>query len=890
MTTIKGRSRSLVATIMILALCLSLSLSGVLVHTPLVKAAETNAWTQLPMYDGGVSILAIDPVHSSTLYATTAGGLFRSKDSGATWTAINGKFSTTPSALGNTSDFSNMSCFAINPKSPSTMFAGGNEGLFRTVDGGTTWTACGTIPAQSTQPGVSSIAIDPLTPTTLYVSTGYGVFRSVNNGGSWKDINSELTRNQLCWQIAVDPKTPTTVYAVTQSYVCRSMNSGATWKALGKDFTLASATYLAIDPLTPTTLYVIGYVNRFTKHVILRSVDGGATWKALSLHIDGTANVQLVIGSKTSSTLYARVSNSISVSTNIFVSTNRGDTWKTIGAGLANKTVNSLAVDPKLSTTSYAGTSSGLFRSTKSGSSWTEVNFPAAFTGGKVVGEMIVDPKTSTTMYQNCVNGVLYSHDSGMTWHTASSTSTIGSVNHIAIDPKTPTILYACTAKEVFRSNNSGSTWTKKTTFKTVYEILRIIVDPVTPATLYVYVDGADAAGGVYRSKDSGDHWAAMNNGFDHKYRFSSLTINPVIHTTLYLSDGYFYHSTDSGDHWTLMPIKMGPEGGDDVVALAINPANPSIMYAACTYTYYQQILCRILRSTDGGSTWTVALDAGDALLGTDLYAIVLDPATPTTIYAAGDTGIIRSTDGGTNWTDTGLHQGVASLVVAPATANLYACTWHGVFSYSMSSSHTLTAEASPSAGGSVVKSPDAVSYVVGTAITLTATPATGYSFTGWSGDLSGMKNPETITMDTDKTVTASFVMNAGSAMKLTIGSKMILVDGRQVPIDASPDIFSSRTFIPIRIITEVFGGSIAWDAAEQKITIVRNGTTLNLWIGKNAAEIDGKSVSIDTNPAVVPVISYGRTLLPLRFVAESLGLNIQWDGTAHTITITPKS
>jgi len=201
MTTTKVRNDSLATAVMVLALCLSLSLSGVLVHIPVVKAADANAWKQLPMYDGGVSVLAIDPIASSTIYVKTADGIYRSKDSGATWKAINGKFSTTPSALGNTSDFSNMSCFAINPKSPSTMFAGTGEGLFRTVDGGTTWTACGTIPAQTTQPGVGSIAIDPITPTTLYVATGYGVFRSVNNGGSWKDINSELTKTNYAGRL-----------------------------------------------------------------------------------------------------------------------------------------------------------------------------------------------------------------------------------------------------------------------------------------------------------------------------------------------------------------------------------------------------------------------------------------------------------------------------------------------------------------------------------------------------------------------------------------------------------------------------------------------------------------------------------------------------------------
>jgi hypothetical protein len=123
--------------------------------------------------------------------------------------------------------------------------------------------------------------------------------------------------------------------------------------------------------------------------------------------------------------------------------------------------------------------------------------------------------------------------------------------------------------------------------------------------------------------------------------------------------------------------------------------------------------------------------------------------------------------------------------------------------------------------------------------------------------------------------------------MVLTIGSKMISVDGKQVPIDAAPDIFNSRTFIPIRIIIDTFGGTVAWDASEQKVTIVRNGTTMNLWIGKSAAEINGKSANIDSNANVVPIIRSGRTLLPLRFVAESLALDVQWDAATQTITIT---
>ena len=61
---------------------------------------------------------------------------------------------------------------------------------------------------------------------------------------------------------------------------------------------------------------------------------------------------------------------------------------------------------------------------------------------------------------------------------------------------------------------------------------------------------------------------------------------------------------------------------------------------------------------------------------------------------------------------------------------------------------------------GQCHKNPNQASYDSNTTVQLTATPATGYHFTGWSGDLSGSTNPVTVTMDANKTITANFAIN----------------------------------------------------------------------------------------------------------------------------------
>jgi hypothetical protein len=95
------------------------------------------------------------------------------------------------------------------------------------------------------------------------------------------------------------------------------------------------------------------------------------------------------------------------------------------------------------------------------------------------------------------------------------------------------------------------------------------------------------------------------------------------------------------------------------------------------------------------------------------------------------------------------------------------------------------------------------------------------------------------------------------------------------------------RTVVPIRAIVEALGGTIDWDGNARKVTINFKDATIELWIDNPKAKVDGKETWIDSdNHNVKPVIQNSRTMLPLRFVAESLGCSVNWESSTQTITI----
>ncbi len=77
-------------------------------------------------------------------------------------------------------------------------------------------------------------------------------------------------------------------------------------------------------------------------------------------------------------------------------------------------------------------------------------------------------------------------------------------------------------------------------------------------------------------------------------------------------------------------------------------------------------------------------------------------------------------------------------------------------------------------------------------------------------------------------------------------------------------------------------GARVNYDAKNQKVNIVNGGINVNLQINKNSAVVNGKNVKMDVPATVVN----GRTMVPLRFVSESLGAKVNYDSQSETITV----
>jgi photosystem II stability/assembly factor-like uncharacterized protein len=286
-------------------------------------------------------------------------------------------------------------------------------------------------------------------------------------------------------------------------------------------------------------------------------------------------------------------------------------------------------------------------------------------------------------------------------------------VQDMTLDPVTPTTLYVNVRDEgVFKSTDGAISWTA-TSWEglpsTVYHLsieYLMAIDPSNSNTLYV---GTGA--GVYKSADGGSTWSAASSGLPAgPVEIADIAIDPLNPSTVYASVtnessawvAAVYKSMDGGANWI-----SSSSGLQDwwIRLLVIDPLTITTLYAGTIST-------GLYKSTDGGSNWS-PITAGVA---GEIYDFVIDPKTPTTVYLSTpitvnrSEGVYKSIDGGANW--TGMANGLANELTNPgpnvysfaidpsSPATLYAGTSEGVYKYETVSGGGSTQVSSDGGGG----------------------------------------------------------------------------------------------------------------------------------------------------------------------------------------------
>lgn len=542
----------------------------------------------------GCSDLAIDPTNPNIMYLATGDydaddthsvGVLKTTDGGLTWTTTGLTFTV--------SQLRSISRLLINPLRPTTLFAATSVGMYRSNNSGTTWsvvkTASGGFGDMEYKPADTSV-VYAVTPNAFYKTTSGG-----NTSASWVAITSGLTglsANRLC--VSVTPADANYVYVLASKAadngfggLYRSVNSGTS-------FTLRSSTpnifgwqddgldsggqgwYDIACGVSPTNKeeIICGGVNSW------RSTNGGTSW-AINSHWYGAGGNPYVhadlhaVEYQTGSKIFLGTDGGVAVSTNT------GSSWTTINGqmniaqvyriGQSATNANYLISGHQdngtnlLNGTSwaqiYGGDGADCFvdwsnnsnlvasyvngdfqRSSNGGSSWTGIS--SGITGNAAwVAPIIQDPNVSTTYYCG-YQQVFKSLNKGTTWTQMGTISGSSTILRLAAAKSNSLVLYASTATALYKTTNGGSSWTNITTGipTSGAQITNIAVDNTNPSNVYVTLSGYSAGNKVFSTINGGTSWVNISAGLPN------LPANCVVfHNN---TGGSIYVGTDVGVYY----------------------------------------------------------------------------------------------------------------------------------------------------------------------------------------------------------------------------------------------------------------------------------------------------------------------------------------------------
>ncbi|MEP7010136.1 MAG: hypothetical protein ABJC13_07420 [Acidobacteriota bacterium] len=438
------------------------------------------SWSVTAGPDGGFPFLrpVFDPVQIGTLYLVSGFRLFRSPDLGATWTEV-------PTGRNDITD--------VAVLSDGTLLAASFSGIYRSADGGAGWLSSGPEPA-SIRPAQPVFRIDPLSDGAAvgaFALGSSGLWRTDDGGETWSEASRGIRAHTV-----IGLEAGSAIYTnldgagvfrkTTATGPWVKTHPGTTLPLPGLDYSADHLRLLAVDPRNPN-IALADFGSR-----LVQTRDGGLTWPtrlpatpdAFGLNIN--AAVFAPSNPKYAYVSALKLSSVDGAENTLWRSLNRGFTWEKVNA-FGN--LLALAVDPRNPKKLYAASNATFAVSENGGVSWQTIGrgLPTRISPSRSIR---IDPGDPQHIYLSTRPGVWESRDGGTTFHHLGTNLGNVLVNRLALDASG---LYASLPdRGIFRWNLTSRIWQPVgNRFPAANFSGTFVLDPHRPGRLWAATFGA---------------------------------------------------------------------------------------------------------------------------------------------------------------------------------------------------------------------------------------------------------------------------------------------------------------------------------------------------------------------------------------------------------------
>ena len=649
---------------------------------------------------GRVSDFAVNPKNHSEYYvATSSGGVWKTTNRGVTYQPIfdgEGSYS--------------IGCVSLDPNNSSTVWVGSGEnnnqrsvsygdGVYKSSDGGKSWKNMGLKNSEH----ISQIIVDPKDPNVIYVgaygpvwSEGgeRGVYKTTDGGATWTCVKS-VSSYTGCNDLVMDPRDNKVLYAAfhqrmrkvytyigggPESAIYKSTDAGATWSKVEGGLPGGDIGRIGLDisPVNPDMLYAVVEAND-SKGGIYRTTNKGASWEKRS-------------GTFTSGNYYQEVTCDPHDAEKIFITDTyykvSYDGGKTVSnLGEINKHIDNheIWIDPKDPNHLLVGCDGGIYETYDHAKSYdfksnlpvtqfykvaTDNEYPFYSVHGGTQDNLSLGGPSRTTSANGIVNA---------DWYVTS----LGDGFESQIDQSNPNIVYAQSQYGglVRYDRKSGEYLPIKPIEGENDEAYRwnwdapLFISQFDNKRLYF------GANKVFRTDDQGNSWKvispdlsrqidrnkievmgkiwsvdaiAKNGSTDIFGQTTSIAESKLDENVLWVGtdDGLIHHTTDGGKNWTKFDNLPGVPSMSYVHQIIASLHDKNTAYVCFNHHRYGDFKPYVLKSMDSGKTWTSI--ASDLPVRGSVYSIAEDHVDKDLLFLGTEFGCFFSSSGGTNWLKIG--------------------------------------------------------------------------------------------------------------------------------------------------------------------------------------------------------------------------------------------